>query len=57
MRRAIQEIVALYSRKDLKREFADLVGSEARRKPDCSAALLSELGLERRIAEPDLPDG
>jgi hypothetical protein len=55
-RRAMQEIVARYSRADFKREFAALLGREARRKPDCSAALLFRLGLERRIEEADLPD-
>lgn len=55
-RRAMQEIVARYSRKDFRREFADLLGREARRKPDCSAALLLGRGLGRRIEEADLPD-
>ncbi|MBA3305514.1 MAG: HD domain-containing protein [Thermoleophilaceae bacterium] len=54
--RAMQEIVARYSRKDFKREFTALMGREARRKPDCSAALLLGLGLGRRIEEADLPD-
>ena len=54
--RAMQEIVARYSRADFKREFAALMGREARRKPDCSAALLLGLGIGRRIEEADLPD-
>ena len=55
-RRAMQEIVARYSRKDFRHEFASLLGREAKRKPDCSAALLLGLGLERRIEKADLPD-
>jgi len=55
-RRAMREVVARHSRADFKREFAALLGREARRKPDCSAALLFGRGLGRRIEEADLPD-
>jgi hypothetical protein len=55
-RRALKEIVARYSRADFKREFCATLGREARRKPDCSAALLLEHGLQQRIDEADLPD-
>jgi len=55
-RRALKEIVARFSRADFKRGFCATLVREARRKPDCSAALLLEHGLERRIDEADLPD-
>jgi len=52
----LREVVGRYSRADFKREFAALLGSEARRKPHCSAALLFEHGLQQHIDEADLPD-
>ena len=55
-RRALREVVGRYPREDFKREFAALLGSEARRKPNCSAALLFEHGLKERIDEAGLPD-
>jgi hypothetical protein len=55
-RRVLKDIVARYSRADFKQGFCAVLGREARRKPGCSAALLLEHGLRRRIDEADLPD-
>ena len=55
-RRVVSEIVARYSRADFKQEFGAILAREAHRKPNCSAALLLEHGLRRRIDEADLPD-
>jgi hypothetical protein len=48
--RAIEELLARYPRAGFKREFTQLLGSEAARKPLSHAALLLQ-GLEERIAD------
>ncbi len=48
--RAIDELLARYPRAGFKREFTQLLRSEAARKPLTHAALLLQ-GLEERIAE------
>jgi hypothetical protein len=55
-RRAAEEVLARYPRKQFKREFVRLLQTEARRKPRCSAALLLREGLEQRIAAAPFPE-
>jgi HD domain len=49
--RAIDELLARYPRAGFKREFTQLLRSEAARKPLSHAALLLQQGLEERIAD------
>ena len=52
--RAIDELLARYPRVGFKREFTQLLRSEAARKPQTHAALLLQ-GLEERIADAPYP--
>jgi hypothetical protein len=54
--RATEELLARYPRAGFKRDFPQLLRSEAARKPHTHAALLLRDGLEQRIIAAPFPE-